>query len=120
MRELTEADRGRVAVARHAEIDQVAVSEVGAGQYRRHAPVHRVEAMGVAEEIIGRLGRAADARNLGNPVRLDRQLVAGLDDRGRDRIMSATRAERRDLALIVAMGEAERILLQGRVVESWL
>ena len=43
----------RIAVARDAEIDQVAVGEVGAGQHRRHAAVHRVEAVRVAEEVVG-------------------------------------------------------------------
>ena len=52
MRELAETDRGRVAVAGNAEIDQIAVGEVGAGQDRRHAAVHRIEAVRIAEEII--------------------------------------------------------------------
>ena len=38
--ELAEADRGGVAVAGDAEIDQVAVGQVGAGQHRGHAAVH--------------------------------------------------------------------------------
>jgi hypothetical protein len=53
VRELAEADRGGVAVAGHAEVDQVAVGEVGAGQHRRHAAVHGVEAVRVAEEVVG-------------------------------------------------------------------
>src|SRR5207253_6278401 len=61
MRELAEADRGRIAVAGNAEIDQVAVGEIGAGQYRRHAAMHRIEAVRIAEEIIRRLRGAADA-----------------------------------------------------------
>jgi hypothetical protein len=50
MRELAEPDRGRVAVVGDAEINQLAVGEVGAGQDRRHAPVHAVEAVRLAEE----------------------------------------------------------------------
>ena len=69
MGELAEADRGRVAVARNAEIDEVAVGEVGAGQHRGHAPVHGVEAVARAEEVGRRLRRAADAGELGDPVR---------------------------------------------------
>src|ERR1700709_2355838 len=64
--ELPDADRGRVAVAGHAEVDQVAVREVGAGQHRRHAAVHRVEAVRLVEEVGGRLRRAADAGKLGD------------------------------------------------------
>ena len=53
MRELAEADRGRIAVARDAEIDQLAVGEIGAGQHRRHASVHGIEAVRIAEEVVG-------------------------------------------------------------------
>ncbi len=117
VRELPEPDRGAVAVARDAEIDQVAVGEVGAGEHRGHAPVHRIEAVRLAEEIGRRLRRAADARQLGDAVRLDRELEAGLDDRGRDRVVAAAGAQRRDRALVVAVGVAERILRQRGVVE---
>ncbi len=82
MGELAEADRGGIAVAGDAEIDQVAVGEIGAGQHRRHAAVHGIEAVRVAEEIGRRLRRAADAGKLGHAVRRDRELEAGLDDRG--------------------------------------
>jgi len=74
MRELAEADGSGIAVAGDAEIDQLAVGEVGAGQHRRHAAMHRVEAVRIAEEVIRRLRRAADAGNLGDAMRLDRQL----------------------------------------------
>ena len=53
VRELAEPDGGGVAVARDAEIDQFAVGEIGAGQHRRHAAVHGVEAVRLAEEIVG-------------------------------------------------------------------
>ena len=55
VRELPETDRGRVAVTRNAEINELAIGEVGAGQDRRHAPVHAVEAVRLAEEIGRRL-----------------------------------------------------------------
>ena len=42
MRELAEADRGEIAVAGDAEIDQVAIGEIGAGEHRRHAAVHEL------------------------------------------------------------------------------
>ncbi len=118
--ELAEADRGGVAVARDAEIDQVAVGEVRAGEHRRHAPVHGIEAVRGVEEIVRRLRRAADAGDLRHPVRLDRELEAGLDDGGGDRVVSAAGAQRRDLALVVAMRVAERVLRQRGVVEFGL
>src|ERR1700751_5948318 len=49
-------------------------------------------------------------------MRLDGQLEAGFDDRGRDRIVAAAGARRRDLSFVVAMGEAERVLLQARMM----
>ena len=54
MGKLAEPDRGRVAVPRDAEINEIAIGEVGAGQNRRHAPVNTVEAVRMAEEISGR------------------------------------------------------------------
>ena len=120
MRELAEADRGRVAVARDAEIDQVAVGEVGAGQHARHAAVHAVEAVRLAEEIGRRLRRAADAGQLGDAVRRQRQLEAGLDDRGADRIVAAAGAQGRDRAFVVAVRIAERVGRQLRVMQPGL
>ena len=114
MGELAEADRGGVAVARDAQIDQVAVGEIGAGQHRRHAAVDAVEAVALAEEIGRRLRRAADPRQLGDAVRREVELEAGLDDRRGDRVVAAAGAERRDRALVVAVGEAELVLRQRR------
>ena len=120
VRELAEPDRRRVAVAGHAEIQQLAVGEVRPGHHRGHAAVHAVEAVRVAEEVIRRLRRAADARELGDAVGLDRELPAGLDDRRGDRVVAAPGAKGRDLALVVAAGVAETVLRQGRVVEFGL
>ena len=91
VRELAQADRRRVAVARDAEVQQLAVGQVGAGQHAGHAAVHGVEAVAGAEEVVGRLAAAADARQLGDAVRLDVEFPAGLDrspprsSRGRSR-----------------------------------
>src|SRR5438876_973547 len=82
--------------------------------------MHRIETVRLAEEVGRRLGRTADARELRDPMRLDRELEAGFDDRGRDRVVSAARAQGRDRALVVAMGVAERILRQRGVVELGL
>src|ERR1700721_1280806 len=115
MRELAEADRGGIAVAGDAEIDQVAVGKVGAGQDRRHSAMHRIEAVGVAEEIVRRFRGATDAGYLGDERRLDRKFVASLDDRSRNRVMAASGAQRRNLALVIAVGVAEAILGQARM-----
>ena len=71
--ELAEADRQRIAVARDADVDQVAVGGVGAGHERRHAPVDAVEPVRLAQEVGRRLRRAADAGQLGHLVRRDRR-----------------------------------------------
>ncbi len=120
MGELAEADRGGVAVARDAEIDKVAIGEARAGQHRGHAPVDAVEAVARAEEIGRRLRRAADAGELRHPVRGERQFETGLDDGPRDRIVPAAGAERRDRTLVVAMGEAEFVGRELRVMEARL
>ena len=117
MGELAEADRSGVAVARDAEIDQVRIGEIGPGQHRGHAPVHRIEAVALAEHVSRRLRRAADAAEFGDAVRRQRQLEAGAHDRRADRIVAATGAERRHRPLVVAMGEAERIHFERRVME---
>src|ERR1700686_3145611 len=82
--------------------------------------MYRVEAMGVAEKIGRCLGRAADAGKLGHPVRRDVELEAGLDDGARDRVVAAAGAQRGYRAFVVAMGVAERILRQRRMVEFGL
>ena len=120
MGELAEPDRGGVAVAGHAEIDEIAVGEIGAGQHRRHAAVHGIEAVRFSEKIRRGLRRAADARELGDAVRRQRQLEARLDDGAADRIVAAARAQGRDRALVIAMRIAERIGRQFRMMQPRL
>src|SRR3954471_3315453 len=79
--------------------------------------MHRVKTVRIAEEIIRRLRRAADPGNLGDAMRLDGEVETGFDDRRGDRVMPAAGAQRRDLALVVAMGIAELILRQARMLE---
>ena len=117
MGELAEADRGGIAVAGNAQIDQVAIGEIGAGEHRRHAAMHGIEAVRIAEKISRRLRRAADAGKLRHPMRRDRQFEAGFDDRRGDRVVAATGAQRRDRALVVAVGIAERVLRQIGMME---
>src|SRR5207249_9588225 len=68
MDELADADRARVAVAADADGDELLVRHHRAGADRRHASVDRVEAVRSAEEIRGTLARAADARELHDPL----------------------------------------------------
>src|SRR3979411_1951067 len=77
----------------------------------------RIETMRIAEEIVRRLRGAADARNLGDAMRLDRKLIAGFDDRRRNRIMAAAGAQRRDLALVIAVRIAEIVLRKAGMLE---
>src|SRR5205807_7989999 len=109
-----------VAVARDAQVDQLAVGEVRPGQRRGHAAVHGVEAVRVAEEVVGRLRAAADARELGDAVRLDVELPEGLDQRRRDRVVAAACAKGADLALVVAARVADLVLGETRMVELGL
>ncbi len=118
--ELAEPDRGGVAVAGDAQVDQLAVGHVGAGEHGRHPPVHGVEAVRVAEEIVRSLRRAADAGELGQPMRRQVELEGRLDDRRRDRVVPAAGAQGGDLALVVAPREAEAVRLQERVMETRL
>ena len=90
--ELAEADRGAVAVAGDAEIDQVAVGEVGAGEHGGHAAVDGVEAVRIAEEVGRRFRRAADAGEFGDAVGRQVEFEAGMDDGGRDTVMAAAGA----------------------------
>ena len=120
MGELAEPDRGRIAVAGYPEIDEVAIGEVGAGQHRRHAAMHAVEAVRLAEEIGRGLRRAADAGQFGDPVRRHRKLEAGLDDRRADRIMAAAGAQRRYRTLVIAMRVAQLVGRQFRVMQPGL
>ena len=118
--ELTEPDRGGIAIARHADVDEVPVCEVRPRRHRRHAPVHAVEAVAAPQEVGRSLGGAADAGNLRHAVRGQVQLEARLDDGGRDRVVPAPRAQRRHRALVVAMGQAERVLLERRMIGGGL
>ncbi len=115
MHKLPHADGGRVAVAGHPEVHQVAVGEIGAGGHGGHAAVHRVEAVGVAQKVSGRFGGAADAGELRHVVRLNGHLEAGLHDGGTDRVVAAAGAEGGEGALVLFLGVADFIFRQLRV-----
>ena len=112
MDELTEADRECIAVAGDADVAELAVGGVGAGGYRGHAAVHRIEAVRAADEIGRGLRGAAYARELHQVAGLDGIRPAGLDDGGGDRIVPAARAQRGIGALVLAPRQPERVLGQ--------
>src|SRR5690606_22632166 len=72
------------------------------------------------QEVRRGLRRAAYAAHLGDPVRLDVELEAGLDQRRGDRIVAASGAQGRHAALVVANGVAERVGRQRRVMRLGL
>src|SRR4051812_12561844 len=114
--ELAEADGGGVAVAGDAEVDQVPVGEVRAGKNARHAAVDGVEAVRVAEEVVGGLGAAADAGELGDAVGLDVEVEEGLDQRRRDGVVAAAGAQGAHLSFVVAAGVPDPVLGERGVV----
>ena len=79
-----------------------------------HAAVDAVEAPGAVQEVGRRLRRAADARELRDSVRRNAHLVEGVDDLLRDDVVAAAEAERRLLALVVGLREAEAVRLRSR------
>ena len=115
--ELAQPDGQRIAVARHAEIVQVAVGRRGAGGDRRHAAVHGVDAVRLADEIRRCLGRAADAGEFHHAVRRQRQLPAGLHDGGSDRVVAAAGAQRGQRALVVTAAQPQRVAGQAGMVD---
>ena len=115
VRKLAETDRQRIAVAGHADVMQVAIRGIGAGRDRWHAAMHAVEAVRATGEVGGRLRRAANTGQLGEPLGSDAELPDRLGDRSRDRIVPAACAERRHRAFVVTAREAELVLRQVRV-----
>ena len=108
--ELADADGGGVAVAADAERDQIAIGQHGAGGHRRHAAMHRVEAVRAAHEISRALGRAADAAHLDDALGLDAHFVHGVDDALGDGIVSAAGAQRGFAALVVDDRQANAVV----------
>src|SRR5690606_30595131 len=82
----------------------------------RHAPVDAVEAVAATEKVCRRLGGAADAGNLGDPMGREVKLETGLDDRSGDRIMPAPRAQGRHRSLVIAVSQAESVAFERGVI----
>src|SRR6202011_5192452 len=104
--ELSESDGQGVAVTGYADVLQLAVRGVGAHRDGRHAAVNRVEAVSAADEVGGGLGRAADAGEFDQVLWLDCQFPGGLDNRRGDGVVSASGAQCRQGAFVVAAGES--------------
>src|SRR6516164_10530936 len=79
--------------------------------------MHAVEAVRLAEEIGRSLRRAADAGELGDLVRLEVELKAGLNDRRADRIVTAPGAQGRHRPLVIAVREAQSVGRELRVMQ---
>ena len=118
MGELADADRRGIAVAGDAEIDQVAVGERRAGQHRRHPAVHLLKLVRVAEKYVG----VFDEQPM--PDSLAARCGATLSSKNAwmidDEIESWPQpAQSVEITFVVAMGIAERILRQRRMMDSW-
>src|SRR5262249_34868432 len=83
----------------------------------RHAAVDGVEAVGVAEEVVGRLGTAADAGELRHLVREDVELPEGLDQGGGDGVVAAAGAKGGDFAFVGSTRVPDIVFLEGRVMQ---
>src|SRR5262249_49360263 len=98
-----------------ADVLQGAVGGVGAHADRRHAAVDGVEAVAAGDEVRRRFGRATDAGELHQILRLEVDPPGGFHYRGGDGVVTAACTQRRERAFVVAAGEAERVLRQRRV-----
>src|SRR5205085_7204292 len=76
--------------------------------------MHAVEAVRAAQEICRRFAGAADAAQLCDFVRLNAVFVKRFDDLRCDRIVSATRTERRIGALIFVHWDSESVDIPRR------
>src|SRR5262249_61230981 len=79
-------------------------------------PVDAFEPWRLLLEVSGRFRRAADAAHLGQQVWLDAELVHGLDQVVRDRVVSAAGAEGRGGALVGVSGKSD--VVQGRAHQT--
>src|SRR5687768_9387444 len=111
MHELPDANRPRVAVAAHANRNELLIREHRAGADRWHAAVDGVETVRAAEEIRRALAGAADARQLHDLLGVDTHLVKRVDDALGNRVVSAAGAQRRLAALIGLRFEPDTVNL---------
>src|SRR5688500_8665127 len=77
--------------------------------------MHAVEAVRFLEEVGGRLRRAANLRQLRDPMRRNGQLPERLDAGGGDRSVRAHGAQRRHRAFVVAPRETDLVLLESGI-----
>src|SRR5205807_4258348 len=76
---------------------------------RWHASVDAVQAVGLLDEVRGRLRGAADAAHLGKHVGIDSQLVEGLDQVVGDRVVTTPSAQRGGCALVGVAREPDTV-----------
>jgi len=87
---------------------------------RRHAPVHRVEAVRATHEVRVVLLEQPMPLSFAMPVRLDAVVVVALDDRRGDRVVTAAGAERRLGALVHLMSRFKPLVFPSpRPEERW-
>ncbi len=120
--ELADPNRRRIAIAGDADGDEVAVRENSTGRNGRHAAVHGVETMALAQPIGRCFRRAANARELRHLMRLDAIFVEGFDELAADRVVPAAFAQRGRLSFVVHLREPQAVDLpfqwSGRLCRS--
>ena len=109
MDELADPNRRRIAIAGDADGDELAVCENASGRNGRHAAVHGIEAMALAQPISRCFRRAADARELRHPMRLDAIFVERFDELAADRVVPAAFAKRGRLSFVVHLREPQAV-----------
>jgi len=116
MRELAETNRGCIPIARNADVDEVAIGEVGPRRHGRHSPVDAVEAVAAAQKVCRRFRGAAYAGDLGDPVRREVELETSLDYGRGDGVVAAAGAQGRHRPFVIAPRQAESVAFERGVI----
>src|ERR1035437_1586125 len=111
--ELAQPDGGGIAVTGNPDPHERAVGEQRSGGDGRHAAVDAIEAVGEPEEVGRRLGRAADAAELGDGPGFDAEFVESFDNAFGNRVVAAPRAQRGLAALIIDNLQPDAVDLFG-------
>ena len=112
--ELPDADGAGIAVAAHADGDELAIGQQRTRRDRRHAAVDGIESVRCAQEICRALARAADARQLDDLGRVDAHLEERVDNALGDGVVAAAGAQRGLAAAIRRDIDTEPIGLLAR------
>ncbi len=100
------ADRTGIAVAGDADGAQRVVAHERARAHGGHAAVQGIEPVRHAQEVGGRLARAADTRELEDLVGLEREFEGDLDDLVGDGIVTTADAERARSSTVLGLRQA--------------